>query len=289
MHKSSWATLVAATLAAGGLAGCCFGGNPIVPPPPVTSTTTPPVTPPVVGGSAITLAPGFAPDPTVVTGTAGGPVQASTMGALCRGTIATAPNFTLTTTGAFPNLRVLVNAAQDTTLVVRLSNGQVLCDDDGGGYPNPAVAGAFPPGQHQVYVGTYSPTATGTPFTLGFTTNSMATPTTLGAPMPPTIPPTVGGAIPTQCGLAVATFGPLSIGTSVVPGAHTPYVGPDGLGGNVAAGDENSLNWVPDMQPYVGQRTTITSLEGMDGAGCPVVKIAADSGAFYWRIRDMTL
>ncbi|GAB4206855.1 MAG: hypothetical protein OHK0013_23930 [Sandaracinaceae bacterium] len=286
--------VAAAAVVSAALAGCCFGGNPILPPPPVD----PPVgggggggvgTAPVVGGSAVTLAPGFAPDPTTTTGNAGGPVQASTMGASCRGTISTAPNVVLTTTAAFPNLRILVNAPQDTTLVVRLANGQVLCDDDGGGYPNPAVSGSFPPGEHQVYVGTYSPTATGVGYTLGFTTNPAITPVMLGVGAPPSAPPPVAGAIPTQCGLAVASFGPLSIGSSVVPGVHSPYVGPDGMGGTVSVGSENSLNWVPDMQPFVGRRTTITSLEGLDGAGCPVVKIASDNGQFYWRIRDMQL
>jgi hypothetical protein len=284
------------------VAGCCFGGNPIIPPPPVDppvtggggtvfggGTVSGGATGPVVSGGAITIAPGFAPDPTVTTGTAGGPVQASSMGVSCRGTIATAPNVILTTTGAIPNLRILVNAPQDTTLVVRLANGQVLCDDDGGGYPNPAVTGSFPPGQHQIFVGTYNPSATGVGYTLGLTTNPGLTPVMLGVGAPPSIPPPVVGAIPTQCGLSTPSFGPLSIGSSVVPGVHSPYVGPDGAGGMVTAGSESSLNWVPDMQAFVGQRTTITSLEGLDGAGCSVVKIAADGGQFYWRIRDMRL
>lgn len=279
-------------LVASVIAGCCFGGSPNTPPPPVTppgggGTTVTPPTP--TAASAITLAPGFAPDPTLVVGNAGGPVQASTMGAMCRGTIGNAPNVTLTTTAMIANLRVVVNAPQDTTLVVRLANGQVLCDDDGGGYPNPMVSGIFPAGQHQIYVGTYNPTATGVGFTLGFTTNPSVSAGTLGAAPPPTLPPTAGGAIPTACGLSQPAFGPLSIGTGVVLGAHTPYVGPDGIGGQVTPGSENELNWVPDMQAFVGQRTTITTLEGVDGAGCAVVKVAADNGAYYWRVRDMRL
>jgi len=282
--------LVATGLLGVAVAGCCFGGSPNTPPPPVTppgggTTVTPPQP---TAASAITLAPGFAPDPTLVVGNAGGPVQASTMGAMCRGTIGTAPNVTLTTTAMISNLRIVVNAPQDTTLIVRLANGQVLCDDDGGGYPNPMVSGMFPPGQHQVYVGTYNPTATGVGFTLGFTTNPSVSAGSLGAAPPPTLPPT-GGAIPSPCGLSHPALGPLSIGSSVVLGVHTPYVGPDGIGGMVGPGSENELNWVPDMQAYVGQRTTITSLEGVDGAGCSVAKVAADNGGFYWRVRDMRL
>jgi hypothetical protein len=43
------------------------------------------------------------------------------------------------------------------------------------------------------------------------------------------------------------------------------------------------------MQPYVGQRTAVTGLEGLDAAGCTVVRVAADQGQFFWRVRDMTL
>jgi hypothetical protein len=277
------------------VAGCCFGGTPNVPPPPVTSpvgggaVTTPP---PVACGAPITLAPGFAPDPTLTVGNAGGPVQASTMGAACRGTIASAPNVSLTTTGAMPNLRIVVSSPQDTTLVVRLADGRVLCDDDGGGYPNPMVSGSFPAGTHQVYVGTYNPGATGAGFTLGFTTNPTVTASSLGAAPPPTAhigTPVAGGALPRDCGTMTPQFGPLSVGSSVVLGVHTSYTGPNGQGGMVAPGGEEELNWTPEMQPYVGQRTTVTGLEGVDGAGCSVVQVAADNGQYYWRVRDMTL
>ncbi len=294
-----WATRTAGALGSIALsvaaAGCCFGGVPNVPPPPVTSPGgggggTVPTLPPPVGATAITLAPGFAPDPTLVVGNAGGPIDASTMGSMCRGTIAGAPNVTLTTAAAIPNLRIVVSSPQDTTLIVRLSDGRVLCDDDGGGYPNPMVSGAFPAGAHQVYVGTYNASATGAGFTMGFTTNPTVTAGTLGAPPPPSLPPpSGGGAIPRECGSGVALFGPLSIGSSVMLGAHSSYTGPNGQGGMVAPGAEEELNWSPEMQPFVGQRTTVTSLEGVDGAGCTVIKVAADQGQFYWRVRDMTL
>lgn len=280
------------------MAGCCFGGAPNVPPPPVTSPvgggggtgTTPP--PPIASGAPITLAPGFAPDPTVTVGNAGGPVDASTMGSMCRGTIGSGPNVSLTTTAAMPSLRLVVNSPQDTTLVVRLSDGRVLCDDDGGGYPNPMVSGAFPAGTHQIYVGTYNPSATGAGFTLGFTTNPTVTAGSLGAAPPPTAPvgvPVAGGALPRDCGTMTPQFGPLSVGSSVVLGVHTSYTGPNGQGGTIAPGAEEELNWAPEMLPFVGQRTTVTGLEGVDGAGCTVIRVAADNGQYYWRVRDMTL
>lgn len=277
-------------------AGCCFGGVPNIPPPPVTSPgpgggTT--VTTPPVAASAITLAPGFAPDPTLTVGNAGGPVEASTMGGSCRGTIGAAPNITLTTTAAISGLRVVVSSPQDTTLVVRLADGTVLCDDDGGGYPNPMVSGSFPAGSHSIYVGTYSPSATGAGYTLAFTTNPTVNAGSLGTAPPPTIPPTTiaggTGPIPRNCGSPIGNFGPLSLGSSVVLGVHSSYTGPNGSGGMVLPGSADELNWAPDMQPFVGQRTTVTSLEGADTAGCTVIRVAADNGSHFWRVRDMTL
>lgn len=279
---SAWAASVLA-------AGCCFGGVPNLPPgfTPPSVPPTPPVTTPVVGGGSATLvlAPGFAPDPSVVTGVAGGPVSAASFGPSCRGNLSATPSLLLTTSGDFPSLRLVVNSDVDTTLVVRLSNGVVLCDDDGGGSLNPLIQSSFPPGQHQVFVGTYSAGTTGT-FTLGATVNPAVSFTQLQG-----VPQVVatGGAIPTVCGLAVPQFGPLAVGTAVTLGAHSPYTGPNGQGGVIAAGTPSELNWSPEMQPYVGQRTTVTALEGIDDAGCTVVTVAADSGQFHWRIRDMHL
>ena len=160
--------------------GCCFGGTPTpIDPallPPVTPTTVPGIgTAPVaqVAPQALTLAPGFAPDPTTLAVVAGGPVAANSMqngDAYCGGNIAAAANITLTTTGPITGLRILTRSTEDTTLMVRLSDGRVLCDDDGGGYPNSAVQGDFPAGTHQVFVGSFhsgdTPAAT-----IGFSVN----------------------------------------------------------------------------------------------------------------------
>ena len=80
--------------------------------------------------------------------------------------------------------------------------------------------------------------------------------------------------IPLACG-AGEQYGAIGIGTGVVLGAHTPWQG--------------DSNWTPEMNPFVGQSTSVTALAGSDAAGCPVVRVAADSGRFAWRIRDMQL
>lgn len=136
------------------------------------------------------LRPGFTPDPTTATGTAGGSFQASTRNSSCAGYIGAVSNHTLHLTSAFTNLRVLVNSAQDTTLVIQLSNGEYRCNDDGAGNMNPLVEGAFPAGIHRIYVGSYSQGTTPA-YTIGITENANVTPATLaGGAVPPAAPPT---------------------------------------------------------------------------------------------------
>jgi hypothetical protein len=178
LHHLMLGTSVVLALAA---SGCCF--TPSSTPTPTGTSPFPPIAPPsmpVVAPAAmqmVTLAAGFAPDPNIITTTAGGSVPASSFStgdAYCAGSVGAMPNVTLTTTTPISGLRVLVRAGEDTTLVVRLSDGRMLCDDDGGGYPNPMVQGDFPAGVHQVYVGSFhvgeTPQAT-----VAFTTNPMLT------------------------------------------------------------------------------------------------------------------
>lgn len=81
--------------------------------------------------------------------------------------------------------------------------------------------------------------------------------------------------IPQYCSLSVAEYGPLQIGSAVTLGYHTPWQG--------------DANWADEMARWVGMRTVITSFEGLDSSGCPVVRVAADGGQYYWRIRNMSL
>ena len=69
-------------------------------------------------------------------------------------------------------------------------------------------------------------------------------------------------------------YGPVRPGSTVVLGAHTADVG--------------DANWSPEMSRWVGMQTTITSLSGIDGQGCPTVRVAADGGRFAWRVRHMS-
>ena len=80
--------------------------------------------------------------------------------------------------------------------------------------------------------------------------------------------------IPTHCGMTDANvqYGPVQVGSALQLGRHTPWNG--------------DANWAESMAAFVGQTARVTSLEGVDGAGCALVKVDIDGGAWYWRIRD---
>ncbi len=140
--------------------GCCMGGG--------------------ASSAPITLTgPGFTPNPTTATGMSGGVQQASALAASdvngnsCVGNIPTAPQHTVNVSAAIPLLRILVNGAQDSTLVVRGPTGTFYCNDDSGDPGNglnPVVEIAnAAPGAYQVYVGAYSTDSTLSSYTIGFT------------------------------------------------------------------------------------------------------------------------
>lgn len=83
-------------------------------------------------------------------------------------------------------------------------------------------------------------------------------------------------AIPMHCGMVAGAvqYGPIRPGSLVILGAHTADVG--------------DPNWAGEMSRWVGMQTIVTSLSGVDGQGCPTVRVAADGGRFAWRIRNMT-
>ncbi len=83
--------------------------------------------------------------------------------------------------------------------------------------------------------------------------------------------------IPMACGFTNdnVQFGSISVGTTVTLGRHASVDGED--------------NWASEMDAFVGQTAHITELFGTDGSGCPVVHIDTDGGAWFWRVRDMTI
>lgn len=114
---------------------------------------------PAYGSVALTA--GFEPDPHTRPISAGGNIDASTLGQPgCVGFIARAPDYRVTWTAGSSGLPLIfsANAAADTTLVINDAQGNWVCDDDSGNNgQNPSIRFEHPAsGQYDVWVGTYS-------------------------------------------------------------------------------------------------------------------------------------
>ena len=95
------------------------------------------------------LAAGFAPDPAEMDITAGGPVDASSVG--CAGMISSAPDARLMWTGGQFSLGATSSA--DTTIIVNTPDGSwVYADDTNGFNPEVTVSGS---GQYDIWVGVF--------------------------------------------------------------------------------------------------------------------------------------
>lgn len=107
----------------------------------------------------VTLSGGFTGDPRTVRVTAGGTLDASTLGSGCVGSMANSPDVRLNYThqGDLP-LIISVASDADTTLAINGPDGTWICDDDGGeNGANPSIR--FPEaasGQYDIYIGHYS-------------------------------------------------------------------------------------------------------------------------------------
>jgi len=118
-----------------------------------------------VARGPIAIGPGLRPDPAVLHGRAGGPVEATMLDPGCRGFLPSEPQLELDVMAPIPYLRILVRCAVDATLVVQGPQGYA-CNDDSEGL-NPIVQQSFAPGHYRVFVGTYSPQPMPVPYTLG--------------------------------------------------------------------------------------------------------------------------
>jgi hypothetical protein len=167
--------MAAAWMALAAILACGNDDDDDTPPPPPTAVAQPLPTPQPIaqpqaparpmGPTALSLTPGFQPDPMTARGTAGGFTMANTLNRNCRGRIPDAPQHTVTLQNDFRYLRVLVHSTEDTTLVIRQPDGTYRCEDDSEGL-NPIVGGAFGPGEYQIFIGTF--TGSQGPYVLGF-------------------------------------------------------------------------------------------------------------------------
>ncbi|GAB4201792.1 MAG: hypothetical protein OHK0013_14230 [Sandaracinaceae bacterium] len=85
--------------------------------------------------------------------------------------------------------------------------------------------------------------------------------------------PTAG--FPQECRMAEGRerYGAAVVGARVVLGRHRPVDGDD--------------NWSEEMARYVGRTARIVGPAGVDGSGCPGVRVDIDEGSWFWRVRDL--
>lgn len=124
----------------------------------------------------VRLARGFQPDPWITRGVAGGPIRATSFDRSCRGSVPSSPQHLLMLQDDVPILRVMVNSAADTTLVIRGPDGLYTCNDDSEGF-RPAIERAWGAGTYQIWVGRYSGGMA--PYTLGISERAEARPSSL--------------------------------------------------------------------------------------------------------------
>jgi hypothetical protein len=96
----------------------------------------------------------------------------------------------VTLTSAFRWMRVFVESAGDTTIMIQTPQNTVLCNDDTYGL-NPAVEQAWQPGTYRIWVGAYQQSSAA-PYTLRFTEIASVMPgstgTTVGRSPSPRVP-----------------------------------------------------------------------------------------------------
>ena len=68
-------------------------------------------------------------------------------------------------------------------------------------------------------------------------------------------------------------FGSARVGTTVVLQRHRAVDGDD--------------NWSAEMEPFLGRTARILGVAGLDGVGCPGVRVDVDGGQWFWRVRDL--
>jgi len=84
-----------------------------------------------------------------------------------------------------------------------------------------------------------------------------------------------GGAFPQECHMAEGRerYGAATPGTQVILGRHRSVDG--------------DTNWSEEMLQWVGRPARIEGPAGLDGAGCPGVRVDVDGGNWFWRVRDL--
>lgn len=83
----------------------------------------------------------------------------------------------------------------------------------------------------------------------------------------------------TGCTTESAEYGRIIVGSKVRLGKHRPVAG--------------NANWNSEMDQFVGKIGVVNRLSGVDGEGCPGVRVVIvgekDENPWFWRVRDLKL
>ncbi len=106
----------------------------------------------------IRLRRGFLPDPRVLSGEAGGPVDASLLGGSCRGRLANAPSHTLELREEFDFLQLYIDPRETSdpgalSVVVMRPDGTFVCDVQRAADVPDVSAASWAPGLYRVWIG----------------------------------------------------------------------------------------------------------------------------------------
>lgn len=195
-----------------------------------------------------------------ITGQALAPIRASTLDANCIGFVSE-PVAVFTVPEDDMPIVVRTRGAGDLVLAVEDAAHHVRCDDDSGGGTNAAVFGRFAAGPLTIRVGGFRPQPTPIAYDIVVERGERALEL---------------GARPRGCSASESHR--ITAGTRVRLARHT----------EVPATDLRvALDWVPAMDAFVGQTTTILRLVGTDPAGCQVARVEADGETWLWRLRNL--
>jgi hypothetical protein len=166
--------------------------------------------------------------PLFLSGTAMGPVDLSAVDSACRGYASAQPSHVVNFSGGM--LRLTTEADGDTTFLVRLPDGRMFCDDDGGDGFNPLVEVSTAPGRVEVWVGSYG-----------------------GSPIPYRLVANGAAAAP-----AVPSGGGMFANVTIGPGMPDPVVVSGAFGGPVPASSISS-GCAGHVSPNPSHLVTVTS------------------------------
>jgi hypothetical protein len=111
----------------------------------------------------VTISPQFSPNPLILHGVSGGLVSGKTIAGrsstdtgLCVGFMDEKPDHTMVLTAFFRYLRMVVQAPENTTMVIKGPGGTWCKDNYEGFYPG--ISGQWLPGTYEIWIGSYNKT-----------------------------------------------------------------------------------------------------------------------------------